>query len=120
MKVSPIMLLKTNTEKMSETGLAIICMKIIHIEAARHYVYEKKTCYSKWGERKVIAFGGRECSGGWARRSPERTGGMPNRCAGPDLPDPKLPVVVGCRLRFATLMRRKAQIQNLLMEANHS
>ena len=41
MKVSPIMLLKTHIEKMSETGHAIMCMKIRHIEAARHYIYEK-------------------------------------------------------------------------------
>ena len=41
MKVSPIMLLKTHVEKMSETGHAIICMKIRHIEAARHYIHEK-------------------------------------------------------------------------------
>ena len=41
MKVSPIMLLKTNVEKMSETGHAIICMKTHNIEAARHYMYER-------------------------------------------------------------------------------
>jgi hypothetical protein len=34
MKVSPIILLKTHVEKMSETGHAIICMKIRHLEAA--------------------------------------------------------------------------------------
>ena len=42
MKVSPIMLLKTHVEKMSETGHAIICMKTKHLEAARHYIYENK------------------------------------------------------------------------------
>jgi len=41
MKVSPIMLLKTHVEEMSEAGHAIICMKTLHIEAARHYVYDK-------------------------------------------------------------------------------
>jgi hypothetical protein len=41
MKVSPIMLLKTHIEEMSENGHAIISMKIQHIEVARHYVYEK-------------------------------------------------------------------------------
>jgi hypothetical protein len=45
MKVSPIMLLKTHVEKMSETGLAIISMKIRHIETARHYIYEKTGSY---------------------------------------------------------------------------
>jgi hypothetical protein len=42
MKVSPIMLLKTHVEKMSETGHATICMKTSNIEVARHYMYEKK------------------------------------------------------------------------------
>jgi hypothetical protein len=42
MKVSPIMLLKTHVEKMSETGHAIICMKTRNIKVARHYIYEKK------------------------------------------------------------------------------
>jgi hypothetical protein len=42
MKVSPIMLLKTHVEKMSETGHATICMKTIHLEVARHYIDEKK------------------------------------------------------------------------------
>ena len=46
MKVSPIMLLKTHIEKMSETGLAIICMKTMHIEDACHYIYENKRGYS--------------------------------------------------------------------------
>jgi len=41
MKVTSIMLLKTHIEKMSETGLSIISMKIMHIEAALHYMYEK-------------------------------------------------------------------------------
>jgi hypothetical protein len=41
MKVSPIMLLKTHIEKMSETGRAIICMKTMPLEAARHYMYDK-------------------------------------------------------------------------------
>jgi len=45
MKASPIMLLKTNGEKMSETCLAIICMKIRQIKAASHYIYEKKGSY---------------------------------------------------------------------------
>jgi hypothetical protein len=44
MKVSPIMLLKTHVEKMSETSHAIMCMKIRHIEASRHYMYEKIGC----------------------------------------------------------------------------
>jgi len=43
MKVSPIMLLKTHVEKMSETGHAIICMKTKHLKAQRHYIYEKKS-----------------------------------------------------------------------------
>jgi hypothetical protein len=42
MKVSPIMLLKTHVEKMSETGHAIICMKTRNIKVARHYMFEKK------------------------------------------------------------------------------
>ena len=41
MKVSPIMCMKTHVEKMSETGHAIICMKTMHLEAARHYMYDK-------------------------------------------------------------------------------
>ena len=41
MKVSAIMLLKTHVEKMSETGHAIMCMKKMNIEVARHYMYEK-------------------------------------------------------------------------------
>ena len=45
MKVSPIMLLKTHVEKMSETGLSIICMKTMHIEATLHYMYEKTGSY---------------------------------------------------------------------------
>ena len=40
MKVSPIMLLKTHIENMSETGYATISMKIMNIEDARHYMYE--------------------------------------------------------------------------------
>ena len=42
MKVTSIMLLKTNVEKMSETGLSIICIKIRHLEAALHYIDENK------------------------------------------------------------------------------
>ena len=42
MKVSPIMLLKTNVGKMSEYGHAIIYMKRKHLEDARHYMYENK------------------------------------------------------------------------------
>jgi hypothetical protein len=45
MKVSPIMLLKTHVEKMSEIGHATIYMKIKHIEDARHYIYENKSSY---------------------------------------------------------------------------
>ena len=45
MKVSPIMLLKTHVEKMSETSRAIISMKTRQIEAARHYIYEKTGSY---------------------------------------------------------------------------
>ena len=41
MKVTSIMLLKTHVEKMSETGHAIISMKTMHLEAARHYMYDK-------------------------------------------------------------------------------
>jgi len=41
MKVSPIMLLKTHVEKMSETSHAIMYMKTMNIEVARHYMYEK-------------------------------------------------------------------------------
>ena len=40
MKVSPIMLLKTHVEKMSETGHAIMCMKTQDIEVARHYIHD--------------------------------------------------------------------------------
>ena len=40
MKVSPIMLLRTHVEKMSENGRAIICMKTKNVEVARHYMYE--------------------------------------------------------------------------------
>jgi hypothetical protein len=47
MKVSPIMLLKTHIEKMPETGHATICMKIIHLEVARHYIDEKQGRYEK-------------------------------------------------------------------------
>jgi hypothetical protein len=47
MKVSPIMLLKTNIEKMSETGHAIIYMKTMNIEVARHYIDEKTGSYRK-------------------------------------------------------------------------
>jgi hypothetical protein len=45
MKVSPIMLLKTHVEKMSETGHAIICMKTMNIEDVRHYIDENKGSY---------------------------------------------------------------------------
>ena len=41
MKVSPIMLLKTHGEKMSETSHAIIYMKTMHIKVGRHYMCEK-------------------------------------------------------------------------------
>jgi hypothetical protein len=51
MKVSPIMLLKTHVEKMSETGHAIICMKTMSIEAARHYIDEKKGVIEIEGEK---------------------------------------------------------------------
>jgi len=40
MKVTSIMLLKTHVEKMSETGLSIMCMKTMHIRDALHYNYE--------------------------------------------------------------------------------
>ncbi len=40
MKVSPIMLLKTHVENMSEICLAIILMKIRQIKVACHYMYE--------------------------------------------------------------------------------
>ena len=42
MKVTSIMLLKTHGEEMSETGLSIICMKTMHLEAALHYIDDKK------------------------------------------------------------------------------
>ena len=45
MKVSPIMLLKTHVEKMSETGHATIYMITKHLEASRHYMHEKKGSY---------------------------------------------------------------------------
>ena len=45
MKVSAIMLLKTHVSKMSETGLAIISMKTMHIEDACHYIDENKESY---------------------------------------------------------------------------
>ena len=45
MKVSPIMLLKTHVEKMSEIGHAIICMKTMNIEDERHYIDENKGSY---------------------------------------------------------------------------
>jgi len=44
MKVSPIMLLKKNIEKMSELGLAIMLQKINDIHVASHYINEKKGC----------------------------------------------------------------------------
>ena len=40
--VGPIMLLKTHVEKMSETGHAIMYMKIRHIEVALHYIDDNK------------------------------------------------------------------------------
>jgi hypothetical protein len=40
MRVSPIMLLKTHVEKLSETGHAIMCMKTMNIEVVSHYMYE--------------------------------------------------------------------------------
>ena len=42
MKGTSIMLLKTNGGKMSEIGLSIMLMKTKNIEAAFHYIYEKK------------------------------------------------------------------------------
>ena len=42
MKVSPIMLLKTHVEKMSETGHAIICLKTKHLKISRHYIDDNK------------------------------------------------------------------------------
>jgi hypothetical protein len=45
MKVSPVMLLKTHVEKMSETGHAIISMKTMSIEDARHYIDENTGSY---------------------------------------------------------------------------
>ena len=45
MKVTSIMLLKTHIEKMSETGLSIICMKTMNIEDALHYIDENKGSY---------------------------------------------------------------------------
>jgi hypothetical protein len=41
MKVSSIMLLKTHGEKMSETGLSIMLLKIRLLQSALHYVIEK-------------------------------------------------------------------------------
>lgn len=45
MKDSFIMLLKTNGEKMSDFGLAIISMKINWLWASCHYVVDNKGCY---------------------------------------------------------------------------
>ena len=42
LKASAIMLLKTNIEKMSVLGLAIISMKINALSYACHYVHENK------------------------------------------------------------------------------
>jgi hypothetical protein len=42
MKVTSIMLLKTNGEKMSETGLSIILLKKNKLPSPFHYVDEKK------------------------------------------------------------------------------
>jgi hypothetical protein len=42
MKVSVIMLLKTNGSKMSESGLAILSMKTQNLPGACHYVTENK------------------------------------------------------------------------------
>jgi hypothetical protein len=50
MKVSPIMLLKTHVEEMSETGHAVICMKTQYIEDARHYISENKRSYTGCGQ----------------------------------------------------------------------
>ncbi len=47
MKVSPIMLLKTNGENMSVLGLAIMLLKQNEIESSCHYVYEN-TRESRW------------------------------------------------------------------------
>jgi predicted house-cleaning NTP pyrophosphatase (Maf/HAM1 superfamily) len=41
MKVTAIMLLKTNDEKMSDIGEARMYMKTMNIEAFHHYVDEK-------------------------------------------------------------------------------
>jgi hypothetical protein len=70
-KVSPIMLLKTNIEKMSETTQAIISMKTMHIKVARHYVDEKNRGYSKCSKRKAKARDEYRCSDWRARRLPE-------------------------------------------------
>ena len=45
MKDSPIMLLKTNVEKMSVYGLAIMSMKTNELNVYSHYVDEKKYGY---------------------------------------------------------------------------
>jgi hypothetical protein len=45
MKVSPIKLMKTHVEKMSETGHAIISVKTKHLKASRHYMHENKGSY---------------------------------------------------------------------------
>jgi hypothetical protein len=42
LKASAIMLLKTNIEKMSVLGLAIISLKIKDLSYSSHYVYENK------------------------------------------------------------------------------
>ena len=45
MKDSPIMLLKTNVEKMSVCGLAIMSMKTNELNCSSHYVDERKDSY---------------------------------------------------------------------------
>ncbi len=44
----PAILLKTNVENMSENSLSIMLMKTMNIEAALHYVHEKKWSYLSW------------------------------------------------------------------------
>ena len=49
MKVSPIMLLKTNVEKMPDFSLANMLVKILYIHRYCHYVDEKKCSYEGMG-----------------------------------------------------------------------
>jgi hypothetical protein len=47
MKATSIMLLKTNVEKMPETGLSIMLMKKKELQPSFHYVDDNKASYKK-------------------------------------------------------------------------